>query len=230
MKIRAIFLKFVCVLTLISAPTILTAAETSKPKGEVRRTASKMVSNTFVYSIRFPGGKASDFFAFLRTNGFGEDSVLFARRADHVYIPAFTLNNVRLKEVGKSLEMLTEDQLAVELVEAGEASDVNIWRVKFPVSESLIKTKACGMPFLLRDKKGQQRVSEIAHTVERILLDQMEREGRSGNRVIRGNARILDQEKIVVIVGSDSYVEAIAAALEKAEEVAAVEAANSKPR
>src|SRR5688572_11083719 len=97
------------------------AVSTNKPGGEVTRSASKMARDTTVYSIRFPGGKASDFFNFLRTNGFAEDTVLFAGRAGEVVVPPFTVKNVRLKEVAKSIEMLTEGQVTVELVEAGEA-------------------------------------------------------------------------------------------------------------
>lgn len=105
-------------------------AATNASRSEVIQSSSSIVKDVQVYSIRFPGGNASDFFQFLRTNGFADDTILFAGDAGDVRIPKFAVRNVRLKEVAKSVEFVSEGKLNVEIVEQGLSSDVNIWRIK----------------------------------------------------------------------------------------------------
>ncbi len=205
-------------------------AATNTPAAEVIRSESSISKGLLVYSIRFPGGTASEFFKFMRTNGFANDTILFAGRADEIYVPDFTVRNVRLKEVAKSIEFVTEGKLVVEMVEQFEAGDVNIWRVKLAdrTSVSQLKTKACAVPHLLVGSKEKKRVWDIIEQVDRALAEAAQDLYRNQSLCPRGHGTILESEKIVVAVGAEAYVEAVASALEAAEKVAASEATEKK--
>src|SRR5262245_12113844 len=139
-------------LVALTAATLGSTAQaepTNAAPAQVTKATSSIMKDTEVYSMRFPGGQASVFFNFLHTNGLA-DHTLFAGEAGDVWIPAFTVHNVRLKEVAKSIEIMTQDKLAVDLVEVGDRSDATIWRIKFAdKTVSPIKTRACGMPYFL---------------------------------------------------------------------------------
>ncbi len=212
--------------TSIALASILPArAESDVP--HVGATPSTMVKGVTVYSIRFLGGTAADFFSFLRTNGFAGDTVLFAGRAGDVHIPDFTVNNVRLKDVAKAIELVTEDRLSVDVLERGLDSDVNFWRIRISEHAAPIKSRACATPNLFRKGDGDTRISLIVETAERTLYDGLFRMDRGGDNIPRGRIQPIDAEKIVVVVGAEAYVEAVASALEAAEKVAASESLES---
>jgi hypothetical protein len=189
------------------------------PARAVSQSDSKLMKGATVYSIRYPGGSASGFFDFLRTNGFASDTVLFAGRAGDVHIPDFTVKNVRLKDLAKAIELVTEDRLNVEVQERGELSDVNVWRIKLSETAAHIKTRSCAMPKFFRSEAARQRISDIAEVV---AVNVREINGLGHNQGLTDSGRIqtLDAEKIVVVIGSEAYVEAVAGALEAAEKAA----------
>jgi hypothetical protein len=229
MKIKLNLFYVRLILWAVAFSTTLHAA-TNTPAAEVIQSNSSLVKDAQVYSIRFQGGTASKFFGFLRTNGFAGDTVLFAGDAGKVYIPSFAVRNVRLKEVAKSVEFVSEGKLNVEIVEQGMSSDVNVWRIKLaePTASGQLKTKACAVPYLLTGKKEKERVTQIVEEVYRALIEGAHEISRSDAQRPRGNIRILESEKIVVAVGTEAYVEAVASALEAAERVAAAVAAEKK--
>ncbi|HUR46222.1 MAG TPA: hypothetical protein VMZ27_10135 [Candidatus Saccharimonadales bacterium] len=204
-------------------PFVRADTDTNAPKSYVRAASSSVVTHKAVYSVRFLGGTASAFFNFLRTNGFASDTFVFAGKAADVSIPEFTLNNVRLREVATSLEVITEGQLKVEVLEQGVESDVNVWRIQFGEGATRVKTRACALPHLLANKTGEERVESIVSSVRDTLEMEIRNQGRNGDRLLSGHARTLAPEKIVVVVGTEMYVEGIALALEAAERVAALE-------
>ena len=205
-------------------------AATNAPKAEVIQSNSSIVKGVQVYSIRFPGGAASEFFKFMRTNGFAEDTILFAGEAGEVYIPSFAVRNVRLTEVAKSVEFVSEGKLTVEIVEQGMSSDVNVWRIKLggPTASAQIKTRACALPSLFAGTKPNERIQQIVEKVYRSLIEGAYELSRNDTQRPRGNITILESEKIVVAVGTEAYVEAVASALEAAERVATMVAAEKK--
>ena len=85
----------------------------------------------------------------------------FAGGAANIYVPPFEVNHVRLKDIGKSLELVSEGRLEVEVVEKGEESDENIWRVRASEHAAAIRTKACAMPNLFRTAGAAKRIREI---------------------------------------------------------------------
>ena len=213
----------------LSLPTTLQAA-TNTPAAEVIRSDSSSWKGVQVYSIRFPGGSVAGFFRFMRTNGFASDTVLFAGRADEVHIPKFSVVNVQLKEVAKSIEFVAESKITVELVEAPQWGDANIWRIKpvDRVTSEQIKTRACAVPSLLAGAKGKDRIGKIVQEVSIALVEGADRLYRDQSSLPQGDVRILESEKVVVAVGTQAYVEAMASALEAAEQVATITAVEKK--
>jgi hypothetical protein len=205
-------------------------ADTNTPAATVSRTASAILKGTSVYSIRFPGGTASDFFNLMRSNGFASDTILFAGRAGEVWVPEFTVRNVRLGEVAKSLGFVTEGKLVVEMVDQMSGGDANIWRVKLAdqTATDQLKTRACAVPNLLAGSKARDRVEAIVEQVSQALAREAY-EISNDRRHPQGRITIIESEKIVVAVGAEAYVEAIASALEAAEKVAANAPAEKKP-
>jgi len=205
-------------------------ADTNTPAATVSRTPSAILKGTSVYSIRFPGGTASDFFNLMRSNGFASDTILFAGRAGEVWVPDFTVRNVRLLEVAKSIGFVTEGKLVVEMVEQMSGGDANIWRVKLAdqTAPDQLKTRACAVPNLLAGPKASERVLAIVDRVGEALAREAFEISNNRPRP-QGRITIIESEKIVVAVGAEAYVEAIASALEAAEKVAASASAEKKP-
>jgi hypothetical protein len=211
-------------LVLMGAARAQTQSPAAPPR-PVTSSDSTMVKGARVYSIKFPGGNAGEFFDFLRTNGFASDNILFAGRAATIHVPPFAVRHVRLKDVAKSLELVTEGRITVEVVEKGEQSDENIWRVKASEAASPIRTKTCPMPNFFQGAKAAERISVIVKSVEEILTMELDLSGQTRERA---SAHTLDSERIVVVVGPQAYIEAVGSALEAAEKVAAAEAQAAK--
>ena len=172
------------------------------------------------YELEFPGGRPEQFFDFWRTNGFAKDTVLFAGEVDRVYIPSFKIKDAQLSEVAKSIEFVTQEALKVEVIEPTDRDRGNIWRVKRAdgLAATNLKTKACALPSLLGGGNGEQRVRQIVEEVHDLLHHAAR---SSGAPRPDGDLKIIKSEKIVVAVGSETYVEAIFSALQAAEQAAA---------
>jgi hypothetical protein len=223
----AVIQRFLCLLPFLAlALSTPLHAATNTPAAELMRTGSSVLSGVTVYSIRFPGGKMSDFFTFLRTNGFSNDTILFAGESRRVHLPAFTVSNLQLKEVAKSIEFVAEGRITVELVEAHEAGN-NIWRIK-PAGLTLpgaLKTRSCAVPHLLSRQTGEKGVRELLDLISDRLFATSASLSGGQSPGSDGIFSVLTEEKIVVAMGTEAYVEAITSALEAAEKVAAYAAA-----
>jgi hypothetical protein len=197
------------------------------PSRPVSSGNSVMVKNATVYSIQFPGGTAGDFFEFLRTNGFVSDNVLFAGKAASTQISSFTLRHVRLTDIGKALELLSEGRLSVEVVEKGEQSDENIWRIKVAPDTAKVVTRSCAMPHFLRRPDAVDRLEPIVNAAERELEKGLI---MAGGLKRSGHTHMMGPEKIVIVVGPVEYVDAVSSALEAAEKVAVAHAEALNPK
>lgn len=188
------------------------------PKGPVTISSSRIAGGVSVYSINFPGGTAASFFELLRTNGFPNDNVLFAGLAAKTEVPSFSVSNVWLKDIAKSLELVTAGRLSVEVVLKGQESEQNFWRVKIAENAPPLKARTCAMTFFFSRPNAEKRISEITETVEMVVARQLDLLGRPHEH---GSTHTIASEKIVVVVGPEAYVEAVSSALEAAEKVAA---------
>jgi hypothetical protein len=173
------------------------------------------------YEIDFKGGHPSRFFDFWRTNGFENDSFLFAGDMGRIHIPSFKLKDAQLDEVAKSIEFLTEGQLKVEVIERSGTQRGNMWRVKAVASGTAadIKTRACALPNLLSGNDGEKKVHRIFEGAIRVLVEShvaLRNPSRPD-----GTVKVLGEEKIVVVSGSEPFVEAVISTLQAAEAAAA---------
>lgn len=228
-----ITIRLLWVLTFVGLSSATLQADTNTPAPPttaVTRSQSTLEQGMPVYSIRFPGGSTSGFFNLMRSNGFASDTILFAGRASEVWVPEFTVRNVRLKEVAKSIEFVTEGKLKVEMVDETDGSEVRIWRIKLAdqTAADQLKTRACAVPNLLAGPKANDRVLAIVDRVRETLARAAMEMSRGEDRSPQGRITIIESEKIVVAVGAEAYVEAIASALEAAEKVAANPPAEKK--
>ncbi len=204
----------------LAAPAYSQTPTNSPPERPVTISSSQILGGMPVYSINFPGGTAASFFELLRANGFAGDNVLFAGRAANTGVPAFSVRNVWLKDIAKSLELVTAGRLSVEVVPKGQESEQNFWRVKIAENAPPLKTRTCALPNFFSRPNAEQRISEITETGERVVAQQLDVLGRPYER---GTTHTIASEKIVVVVGPEAYVDAVSSALEAAEKVAAGE-------
>lgn len=216
-------LLFWSILLMSAYPAGPLQAQTNSPAPagkSVSQSPSTMEKSATVYSIEFTGGTVSYFFKFLQTNGFASDNVLFAGRSGTVRVPGFSVHNVRLRDIAKSLELLSEGRLDVEVQEAGEKSDVNVWRIKLADGAPRIRSRSCPLPSLFRKANAADRIRSVASTVEQALAAQTDVKGKSSET--SGSVHLLERERIVVVVGGEAYVEAVVSALEAAEKTALI--------
>jgi len=219
-------LRHVCTCALLTLPLLLLGTGAAQAQAQTKTNPptapgkdrpvtsgdSTMVRNARVYSIQFPGGSAENFFEFLRTNGFPSDNVLFAGQAALVHVPPFAVRHVRLLDVGKALELVTEGKLSVEVVEKGEQSDENIWRIKASPDAANITSRTIAMPRFFSRPDAIDHFAPIVDAAEKALVD-------AGSQIRGGRTHMLASEKIVIVVGPAAYVEAVSSALEAAEKV-----------
>jgi hypothetical protein len=105
---------------------------------------------------------------------------------------------------------------------------VNVWRIKLVQGLTPIKTRSCAMPNLFRSPAARERVYSIAEAVDRAVTKEIDVQGLNGGLTARGTTHPIESEKIVVVVGSEAYVEAVASALEAAEKVATAETVDKR--
>ncbi len=184
------------------------------------------------YDIDFPGGSVRQFFDFWRKHGFAKDSVLFAGEVESVFIPSFKIKDARLSEVANSIEFITEGRLIIKVVEKDSRELLgNIWTVKNVDAVGLgqIKTRSCALPAIFSGPNPNDRIHNMADEVKRTLFESVE--SMRYDARIWGRVQVLDSEKIVVVIGTETYVEAITGVLEAAEKVAEAEKVEkSKPK
>ena len=186
----------------------------------------------FYYDIDFTGGDTGYFFKFWRSNGFTNDSVILVGNVDRVYINAFKIKDAKLTEVAKAIESISEGQLNVEVVNTTTSNRGNIWTVKMAdtATSNQIKTRSCALPSIFSGANPKERIEKMTDQVYHTLMESLDMMDYHGKR-LWGRVQILDAEKIVVVVGTEAYVEAITGALEAAEKVAEAEKVEkSKPK
>jgi hypothetical protein len=217
-------LAFVSLLTVVT-----THGQTNQPSASVHVVYRNILPGAgtserkYYYDIDYPGGNIGEFFRFWRKNGFTNDSVILVGDLNRVYINAFKIKDAHLNEIAKSIESISEGQLSVEVVDKTASDRGNIWTVKNAGGLGRIKTRSCALPAIFSGPNPTERIANMSDQVQ-MLLDSS---GVSG----RGRVQILASEKIVVVVGTEAYVEAMTGVLEAAEKVAETEkVGKSKPQ
>jgi hypothetical protein len=138
---------------------------------------------------------------------------------------AFELRNVRIAEIGRTVEFLTKDEYKVEIVE-GPAG--NIWRIG-PVNETAkvaaVKMRAVAAPSLFADEKALADIQEAAEAMDvlRLQLAAVSIGGRGGPRITK--MQPLKSQSIFLITGDEEGVDGIESLIRAAEQQRVDEAA-----
>lgn len=133
-------------------------------------------------------------------------------------ISEFEVRDVRLKELGRTIEFLSEGKLIVEVVESEDGAAGNIWRIgshlgNNPPSVFTLQIRSVVAPYLFRDKEKADRVGKDAQNAEAGRLKRMLETIRAGYNDIVGGARVemLPDQHLFVIVGSEAGIAGVGA-------------------
>ena len=177
------------------------------PCNSVIRTATKDGGDgANLYTIRFDGGKISALRWTLR-KAFPKDNVVVNDPLEGTVLPSFELRNVRVAEIGRTLEFLSEGLLRVEVVENGNSG--NIWRIgrKNP-SEALasVKMRAVATPNLFANLAALEEVLKDAREMELMRLRTAVGLGAPGGDLRGASAVPLKSQGVFAIIGEEDGV------------------------
>lgn len=182
-----------------------------------------------LYSMKFSGGNVSDLQRDLKA-AFPKDNVIFTPSSEQVRLnlAGFEIRDARLKEVGKTIEFVTDGQLIVEVAE--ESGVANIWRIGSrlatgPGTLLKLKMRSVAAPHLFQDKEKAEKVRKDASDMEARRLMRMVESARAGANDVFGEARIelLTEQNIFVIIGTEEGIEGMESIIKAAEQLAADE-------
>lgn len=184
-----------------------------------------------LYSLTFSGGSVEDLETELKA-AFPNDNVVVTPTARHIRLSMgnFELRDVRLSEVAKTIEFISDSKLLVEVSENEETILGNTWRIgnqlaTTPASLFQLKMRSVAAPHLFGKKDGAESVREAAQNLEAGRLKRILESTRAGYNEIVGGARVelLPEQNIMVIIGSEDGVEGLEGFIKAAEQIAAEE-------
>lgn len=223
----------VCLLSaaaLLHAPCLRAQSDTPKPaqENETQPGATKL------YSLKFSGGSVEVLAKELKA-AFPRDNVVVSGSLQHLNghgISEFEVRDVRLKELGRTIEFLSDSKLVVEVAEGEDGATGNTWRIgsqlaNTPSSLFRLQMRSVAAPNLFNNKEKAERVREDAVSLEGRRLERILETTRAGYNDIVGGARVemLPEQRIFVIVGTEDGIEGIEGFIQAAEQLAVEEAA-----
>jgi len=166
---------------------------------------------------------------------FPRDNVVVGASAEQVELPFFEIRNVRLSELARTIEFLSEGRLSVEVVEKDADMPGNVWRIaakSSPAPAAAVKMRSVAAPHLFADEKKLDRVQRDAEEMEKMRLGIVEN-GRMGlqgvdpitQRVIETQVKRLTSQRVFVLIGSEDGVAGMEGFIKAAEQRAADDAA-----
>ncbi len=180
-----------------------------------------------LYTLKFDGGSTSKLRDSLREE-FPSDNVVLSESVGRLGLPGFELRNVRLTEIGRTIEFLGEGQLRVEVTE--NAGSGNLWLIgpRNPAeAAATVKMRSVAAPNLFANEKALAEIQVAAEDLERRRIDKAEVSGRARG-VIRGaDVRQLKDQNLFVIGGDEEGVAGLESLIKAAEQRLA-ESANAK--
>lgn len=230
----------------ISYPSVTVAANgsvtTSKALIIVRRLplnsafASSPGKGARLYSMRFHGSSLLMLQETLQ-RAFPKDNVVLSVAAEGVRLPNFELRDVRLAELARTIEFLSDGNLSVEVVEKDADMPGNIWRIAYKTPASAVtpvKMRSVAAPHLFADEKGlaafqtdavemEQQRAELARKVSLVSRNEP-------GHVVPTKMQTLSSQKVFVLIGSEDGVAGMESFIKAAEQRAAEEAAAKEAR
>ena len=201
-------------------------AKASFSEGKATLSIRRMPENSLVraattemdvalYTMRFGGGGIPELKKMLN-KAFPKDSLVATDFVQATFLRSFYLRNVRLAEIGRTLEFLSEGKLKVEVVE--NAKSGNIWRIGSAnpsVLAASVKTRSVSAPNLFSDKKALAEIQDDAERIERQRLDAFQVQGTN---LRTATVRPLASQKIFVIIGDEEGVAGLEGFIKAAEQ------------
>lgn len=207
------------------------AAESDAPR---RSPVQGAQSNaTRLYSMKFLGRNVESLEQTLKAV-FPKDNVVVAPSAKYVMLDSFEIRDVRLKELGKTIEFLSDGRLSVEISEMEEGAVGNIWRIGPKKTTGAretptLKMRSIAAPHLFKDEEQVGRLIKDTKNLEQIRLSRMEESVmvRGGDLfgVAQTKLEPLPQQKLFVIMGTEEGIAGVESFIKAAEQLAAEAAA-----
>ena len=174
-----------------------------------------------LYTMKFDGGGIPELCDRLRTSMPG-DSLVVSASAQGIELPGFELRNVRLAEIGRTMEFLSEGRLRVEVVEKDNPASGNIWRIGCRNAAEAaipIKMRSVAAPHLFADEKQLKEVLEAAAEA----VDRRRLEAAGVSRAAAGNFRSagvlpLKSQNVFVIIGDEDGVAGLESLIQATEQ------------
>jgi hypothetical protein len=232
--------------TLAAAITLLgfapnSPAQTNKPTAAptvkiVSRIASGNAQSELLYSLNFNGGRPMDLKK-LWSGVFTNDSFVITAAAEQVWLTGFEVRQVRLAELARSVEFLSEGVLAVEVVGQDSSTEGNLWRIGTRSSNEnpSVKMRAVAAPHIFANKESIDKLIESAKEMEMLRLKCLSESAQQmGLAVMRGEmlatVRPLSEQKVFMVVGSEAGVAGIESLIQAAEQAAATHLPPKQPK
>lgn len=204
------------------AQTAATPAQAATaPAGKSAPDASKLPSiHDGKLNIQFEGGLLSSLGDLLRT-AFPNDNVVMSESAKRIELPGFELRNVSVREVGHTIEFLSEGQVRVEVEETEAGTIWRIGRNEPAAAAATVKMRSVPAPHLFADEKVIETIQLEAKEMEMLRLKLTGIIG-GAHGVPRGaSAKPLSSQKIFVIIGDEEGVAGLESLIAAAEQRAA---------
>lgn len=210
--------------TLLLAPVLPAQSEPTAPE------VSKP-DNPQLYSMKFTGGGVESLEKQLK-EAFPKDNVVVAPSAKYMKLGLsdFEIRDVRLNELGKTIEFLSDGKLLVEISERDGGAPSNTWRIgsrlaTTPATLFQLKMRSVAAPCLFGSDKAKS-VQNAAADLEALRLKRILESDRAGYNEVVGGARVelLPEQNIMVIIGSEDGVAGMESFIKAAEQLAADEA------
>lgn len=186
---------------------------------------------TQLYSMRFQADSVARLQSTLQ-RAFPKDNVVVSDSTERIRLPFFELRNVRLSELARTIEFLSEGSLSVEVVEKDGDMPGNIWRIaakSSPVAATAVKMRSVAAPHLFADEKKLEGVEFDAKNMEmirqKIATDSAMAGHGDPNHVNGVQLQKLTSQKVFVLIGSEDGVAGLESFIKAAEQRAAEEAA-----
>ncbi len=185
-----------------------------------------------LYTMRFGGDGISALRETLR-NAFPKDRVVLSDSVRETRLPEFEIRNVRLAEIGRTIEFLSDGQVRVEVVEKDADMPGNIWRIgrKNPAEAAAsTKMRSVAAPRLFADeKKLKEFLNEASEMDEQRLRSAVE-SGGGGGSPRQTKIQPLTSQKVFVLIGNEDGVAGLESFIKAAEQRVAEDAAAKDAR
>ena len=186
-----------------------------------------------LYSMKFDGRDVDSLEQTLKSV-FPSDNVVIAPSARHIRLDAFEVRNVRVKELGRTIEFLSEGRLIVEVIEREKGTTGNIWRIASKSAAGVtatanLKMRAFAAPNLFRNEESVERIvteaSELENFRLRNIVESANVRGGDFAGVVKTEIRPLMSQKVFVLVGNEEGIAGVESFIKATEQLAVDEAA-----